>query len=259
MKHTVPTALNLGSWFNPRGEVQQKHFTETPRDSTRNDKENTIPLTSSQYMLFADIGIPCQSPAFPQYYVACNKVYIALHAVAKALAATETAELSALFKESADLFALLDDFRFKVPEKSRFPTFCDNREKIEAALRAVALCNDAGSLDQVETIEEIVSLNEKATSEFQFLQTQELLDAKFVLLSTRACAESDRLLAVCQNDPTAEDVAAFVQHAATAIVLREKVKTPSKELADKCDQLAGTLQKYHREAYDNFLSTYKLP
>lgn len=259
MKHTVPTALNLSPWFNSRGEVQQKHFAETPRDSIRNDKENTIPLTSSQYMLFADIGIPCQSPAFPQYYVSCNKIYIALHAMAKALAATEPAEISLLFKKCADLFAILDDFRFKVPEKSRFPTFCDNRVKIEAALRAVALCNNAGSLEQVDTIEEIVSLNEKATSEFQFLQTQELQDAKFVLLSNRACAESDRLLALCQNDPTAEDVAAFVQHAATAIVLREKVKTPSQELATKCEQLVETLQKYHREAYESFLSTYKLP
>lgn len=257
MPLTVPTALKLTPWFQKNGEVQQSHFTEPPRESQRNNKSGLIPLTSCQYMLFGDVGIPCQSPDFPKYYQACNKIYIALQLLAKACASTEDSERALFFADSAHAFEDLEDFLWEVPEKSKFPTFCDNRKLIAAALKSVSLYYTSESLMQVDTIDQIIALNDEATTAFQMLVGAELLDTKHSLLSSRACAESDKYLKICQTNPSADDVAMFVQHAATAIVLREKVEKPTKELVSKCEELVGVLTKYHREAYESFLASYK--
>lgn len=253
----VPKDLKVGPWFDAQGAVQQKFFAETPRESVRNGKANQIPLTSNAYMTFGDIGIPCQSPEFPQFYRACNNIYMALQMLANANAATTPAEQSTMYAEAAEAFENLEDFAWEVPTNSRFPTYCDNRVKIAAALKAASLYCAEGNLEKVEMLDRIDALNEIATSGFQLLSSTKLKDAKFSLLSTRACNESDRLIKLCQTNPQPEDVAAFVKHAATAIVLREKVETPSKELIAKTEELVGILQKYHSDAYETFLRTYE--
>ena len=255
--HVVPTTLNCSPWFSKKGVVQQQHFQDTPRESLRNHTKDQIPLTSVVYKIFGDIAIPCQSPEFPQHYKACNKIYLALATLAKANATKDPSELVSFYAEAADAFAQLDDFPWEVPENSKFPTLADNKVKIAAALRAVSLYYTPDSLSSIETIDQITALNDEATTEYQMLSAQALTDIRYSLLSIRACAESDRLLKVCQTDCSDDDVKAFVQHAATAVVLREKVEKPSQALVDKTEELVAILQQYHSAAYQDFLATFK--
>lgn len=252
----VPKLLDVSPWF-VKGNVNQKYFTEPLREATRNCNAGQIPLTTNgPYMLFADIGIPCKSPQFSQYYDACNKIYIALNALASALSSANRSEWPALFANAAEAFDNVENFPWKVPERCRFATFSDNREKISAALQAVSLFSDSQNQTQVEKLDEIAALNEQATPDFAFLNNTVIQDTKYTLLSQRACAESERVLASCENaEPSQADVTLFVQHAATAIVLREKVTNPPVELVTKIDELVATLNKYHRKAYEDFLSS----
>lgn len=256
MDHVKPRAYDLSPWFK-KGEVQQQHFHETPRDSLRNAKNNQIPMMSVGYAIFGDIGIPSRSPDFSKYYIACNKIYIALQALAKALASTEKSELPKLFANAVTAFEEVEAFEWPVPAKSRFPTFADNREKIIAACTAVSLYYAPENLTKIETIDEITAHNDEATTECQMLSSSALRDTKYSLLASRALAESDRLFQVCQNSPTAEDVTSFVNHSATAIMLREKISKPSKYICENTERLVDVLNKHHRDAYESFLSNIK--
>lgn len=254
--HKIPATLNCTPWFNKKGLVQQQHFHDTPRESLRNESSNQIALTSETYKIFGDIAIPCKSPQYAALYNSCNKIYLALAALAKANAAKEPTDLASFYAEAAAAFQNLPEFSWKVPENSKFPTFADNKDIITSALQAVSLYYTPDSLTKVETIDQITAFNDAATTEFQMLSAQDLHDVRYSLLSMRACAESERLLKVCQTECSDDDVKQFVQHAATAVVLREKVAKPSKELEERTDNLVGILQQYHNDAYTDFLASY---
>jgi len=250
----VPRNLHPAKFFKTDGTPLRNEFPFPLRDALHYESSSQIPLTQTPYMIFGDIGIPCNSPSFSDHFHVCNKLFIALQKLCVALAVSAESEKSKLFEETAKLFDALPEFPWPAPDGSVYPTFSDNRVKIAAALHSLALFFFGDNKTQVSKLDEIIVLTETA-EEFKCFTLESLHDLKYGLLSTRACTEADRFFQLCQTDATPENVDSFVKNGASAIFLREKIKSPSKELSLRIDELLETLEKYHADAYRAFLKS----
>ena len=250
----VPKCLRPDRFFKPDGTPRVDEFPYPLRDAVHYNTTGQIPLTQEPYMIFGDIGVPCNSHLFSNHFSVCNKLYIALQKLCIALAASVDTEKTKFFQEAAELFEALPEFPWPAPNGSVYPTFLDNRFKIAATLRSAALFYNADSKTQVSVLDEIIA-NTATAEEYKFFNPDQLHDAKFELLSLRACAEADKYFQMCQNDPTPQNVDQFVKNGASAVFLREKIQKPKKELVARIDILIETLQKYHLEAYTAFLKS----
>lgn len=250
----VPKGLQTDFAFKADGTPLRNKFPYPVRDALQYESTGHIPLTQEPYMIFGDIGVPCNCPLFSEYFFACNKLYVALHKLTVALSAKLDTDKAKFFSEAAIMFKSLPSFPWPVPEGCVYPTFFDNSVKISAALQSAALYYFGDNKTQVAKLDEIIACTE-AAEEFKCFSPDFLSDSKYILLSTRACSEAERCFKMCQSDPTQENVASFVKNGASAVFLREKIGKPPRDLIQKIDELLETLTKYHADAYQAFLKS----